>query len=183
MRETRDSDEYAENNGSMPSALVEIAFHTHVDDARALQDTTFRTASMKGVEKGHRMWGEGKPCQALAINSVTNSSAPKGSKATSTIQFAGYPAFPVTLTLDIVQCPTGWSCTGGKSTYSSAGASSLLWDFTCRASTPGTVRTRSTLTDADGVKTKPVESTVTCTASTGTAVASQSSVPALGSAL
>lgn len=29
---------YAENSGSMPSALVEIAFHTNPDDARALQD-------------------------------------------------------------------------------------------------------------------------------------------------
>lgn len=82
MRETR-PDQYAENTGSMPSALVEIAFHTNPDDALALQDPRFRTASMKGVEKGYRMWREGKPCDPPSIASVTDSTATRGGKAQS----------------------------------------------------------------------------------------------------
>ncbi|MDI9239411.1 N-acetylmuramoyl-L-alanine amidase [Lysobacter sp. LF1] len=183
MRETRPSDQYAENSGSMPSALVEIAFHTNPDDALALQDSRFRTASMKGVEKGYRMWREAKPCQPLAIASVTDSTAPRGDKAASDIHFKGYPTFPVTLKLDIVKCPAGWTCTGGNSTYQSSQASPLTWMFACNASTTGVTRVRSTLIDADGVTSNPVESNVTCTTSTGTTDSSQGSpFPIVGSA-
>jgi hypothetical protein len=36
----------------MPSVIVESGFHTNASDAVALQDPVFRTAAMKGVEKG-----------------------------------------------------------------------------------------------------------------------------------
>lgn len=183
MRETVPSTQYAENSGSMPSALVEIAFHTNSDDALALQDPRFRTASMKGVEKGYRMWRESKPCEPLSIASVTDSTAPRGEKAQSEIHFKGHPTFPVTLRLDIVKCPTGWTCTGGNSTYPSNQASPLKWLFACNASTAAVTRVRSTLIDADGVTSNQVESSVTCTTSTGTTVSSQAStLPVAGSA-
>lgn len=183
MRQTMGSNSYAENNGSMPSALVEIAFHTHVDDALALQDSRFRTASMKGVEKGYRMWREGKPCQPLSIASVTDSSAPKGSKALSNIHFEGHPTFPVTLRLEILKCPTGWSCTGGDSKYAQSQASPLSWTFGCNASTSGVTRVRSMLIDSDGVESNLMESNVTCTASGSANIANETdSAPMAGNA-
>lgn len=183
MRETVPSNQYAENSGPMPSALIEIAFHTNSGDALALQDASFRTASMKGVEKGYRMWREGKPCQPLSIASVTDSSAPKGSKALSNIHFEGHPTFPVTLRLEILKCPTGWSCTGGDSKYAQSQASPLSWTFGCNASTSGVTRVRSMLIDSDGVESNLMESNVTCTASGSANIANETdSAPMAGNA-
>lgn len=187
MRETRPSDQYAENTGSMPSALVEIAFHTNPDDALALQDPRFRTASMKGVEKGYRMWREGNPCEPLTIVSVSNSTAPSGGgKAESAIVFRGFPRFPVTLRVEIVKCATGSTCTGDNSTYEKSQVSPLNWTFGCNGSADSPTRThlvRSTLIDADGVTSNAMESNVVCTTATGTTVATQISlVPISGSA-
>jgi N-acetylmuramoyl-L-alanine amidase len=58
----------------MPSVVVEVAFHTNATDAAALQDPLFRTAAMKGVEKGYRLFRDGKDCKPLkgdAIEAVT----------------------------------------------------------------------------------------------------------------
>lgn len=181
MRDTEHSTRYGENKGSMPSALIEIAFHTHPDDARALQDTAFRTASMKGVEKGYRMWREGKPCQALAISSVSDATGTNdGSKnAVAQVQFAGYPTFPVKLKIEYIQCQSGWKCTGSEKTIATAQASPLSWTASCSGSAStatATHRVRTTLTDADGVKSSPVESNVTCSKASGSTTQTASTV-------
>ena len=46
--------------GTMPSVIVEVGYHTNLDDAAALHNATFRTVAMKGVEKGYRMYKEGR---------------------------------------------------------------------------------------------------------------------------
>lgn len=181
MRDTEGSTEYAENKGAMPSALVEIAFHTHVDDARALQDATFRTASMKGVEKGYRMWREGKPCQTLAITNVSDAIGTNdgSQKAVAQVQFAGHPTFPVRLKIDFTHCQSGWTCTGREVTLATAQASPLSWSLTCNGSASSTTashRVRTTLTDADGVKSAPVGSTLTCSKASGSTSQASASV-------
>ncbi|MGO4778447.1 N-acetylmuramoyl-L-alanine amidase, partial [Lysobacter sp. 2RAB21] len=45
---------------AMPSVIVEVAFHSNPTDAAALKDPAFRTAAMKGVEKGYRIHTQGK---------------------------------------------------------------------------------------------------------------------------
>lgn len=168
MRETR-GERFAENSGSMPSALVEIAFHTHPDNARALLDPAFRTASMKGVEKGYRMWERGNPCQPLAITSVSDASGANGTKPPVEVQYSGHPAFPATMKIEIVRCPTGYICHSGTQVQETEIPSPLIWNFGCgaSASTPtSTVRVRTTLIDSDGVRSNPVESHVTCTSAT-----------------
>ena len=57
IRESSTSARHGENRiGKMPSVIIETAYHSNPDDVAALQDPVFRSASMKGVEKGYRLW-------------------------------------------------------------------------------------------------------------------------------
>ena len=58
LRET--VDKYGELRFSnVPSVVVEIAFHTNVEDAGYLLDPVFRKAAMQGVERGWRSYKNG----------------------------------------------------------------------------------------------------------------------------
>lgn len=60
IRESSTSARHGENRiGKMPSVIIETAYHSNPDDVAALQDPVFRSASMKGVEKGYRLWATG----------------------------------------------------------------------------------------------------------------------------
>lgn len=43
----------------MPTALIELGFHTNMDDSAALRDSAFRIVAMRGVEKGYRTFKRG----------------------------------------------------------------------------------------------------------------------------
>ncbi|WP_312252396.1 N-acetylmuramoyl-L-alanine amidase [Stenotrophomonas sp.] len=154
---------HGENSfASMPSVVVEVAFHTNPIDAQALQDPLFRAASMKGVEKGYRMFREGKGCVPLKADPIQGIQLPQGGSQQVDVVFEGYPQYPIELVTTNVGCPPGWACADGRVRietpdakpskitlrYDSAGSAPVLWD--------------TQVVDADGVKSAPVRHWVQC---------------------
>ncbi|QGL63626.1 N-acetylmuramoyl-L-alanine amidase [Stenotrophomonas maltophilia] len=154
---------HGENSfATMPSVVVEVAFHTNATDVAALQDPAFRTASMKGVEKGYRLFREGKGCVPLKVESIQGIQLPQGSSQLVDVAFEGYPQYPIELITTNVGCPPGWTCSDGKVHITApddkpsqiilrcenAGSAPILWD--------------TRVVDADGVKSPPVRHVVQC---------------------
>ena len=162
-------DNLGENSkATMPSVIIEAGFHTNATDAAALQDPIFRTAAMKGVEKGYRLNGEGKSCELFKVPKIENSTGLQNVPIPVKVPYKGYPEFAVTATVEIVSCPAGWTCTGGTITYSEKTPSPLKYTFTCNVTSQmpaATFGLRTTLKDIDDVKSKPADHTVTCTPS------------------
>jgi hypothetical protein len=161
---TANEDDNAETRlAAMPTVVVETAFHTNPNDALALQNTAFRTAAMKGVEKGYRLNAEGKTiCEPFKITSIPN--VVEGGTSPTLVQnnYAGYPQFPVTRKSQVVSCSGSMNCKAGTVVFQTKTPSPLVSSFTCGASAAGTGRYRVTLVDADGVTTNPVEVSITC---------------------
>lgn len=158
---------HAENKGEnreakMPSIIVETAFHTNPDDARALRDPVFRTASMKGVEKGYRLWAADKKCEPLSVERITDVDTPSGGRSEVEVHFKGYPQFPVTLDVQFAVCQPGWTCEGGEVVITEPVESPIRFLVECGAGDGGSSRWRTTMRDDDGVKAKPVEHQQTC---------------------
>ena len=131
-----------------------------------MQNPIFRTAAMKGVEKGYRLNAEGKGCEPFKIARIPNVTGLQNVYIPVAVHYKGYPEFAVTATVEITSCPGGWSCNGGQVTYSTKADSPLKYNFICNAATSmpaATFGLRTTLKDIDEVKTKPVDHTVTCT--------------------
>ncbi len=159
---------HAENKGEnreakMPSIIVETAFHTNPDDARALQDPIFRTASMKGVEKGYRLWAQGKTCEPLSGQSIVDVDIPSGESREVDVAFAGHPQFPISLVTSNTLCPPGWGCNGRTVVIDSPDQHSRM-KLSCGRNSVGTLGWETHVVDADGVKTQPVPHTVRCVA-------------------
>lgn len=151
--------------GTMPSVIVEVGYHTNLDDAAALQNATFRTAAMKGVEKGYRLNAEGNTtCEPFKISSIPD--VVEGTTAQTLVHnnYVGHPQFPVKRKTEVVSCPGSMTCKGSEITFQTKTPSPLVSTFTCGSAAAGIVRLRATLTDMDGVKTNPVEFNITCKA-------------------
>ena len=87
------ADGHGENRiGKMPSVIVETAYHSNPDDVAALQDPVFRSASMKGVEKGYRLWATGKTCEPLALHPIPDTDVPVQSARDVEVRYAGNPS-------------------------------------------------------------------------------------------
>lgn len=143
--------------------IVEVAFHTNVDDALALQDPVFQDAAMKGVEKGYRMYRAGMPCKPFKATSIANVTGPRGTSVPVLVNYEGYPKFAVRADVSITSCPSGSTCTDGSQTIATETASPLTWHFGCGSGgVTTTIGVRTVLTDTDNVATTPVDSTVTC---------------------
>lgn len=165
-----DGSEKAEvREAEMPTALIEVAFHTNTEDAAALQDTEFREAAMKGVEKGYRTFKAGETdCRPLTITNAPPVTGPHRTDIPYTVQFSGSPTYPMYLRTKIVTCPTGYSC------------SQISEQYIFPSSTPGTLQAKARCTvarpvpgsvivvdryleDGDGVRSPLVRSSITCT--------------------
>jgi N-acetylmuramoyl-L-alanine amidase len=152
----------------MPAVIVEVAFHTNAGDVAALKDTAFRLAAMKGVEKGLRLYNQNQPCKPFDITSIPGATGPHNVPFPVKVNYAGFPQFVVKAEVGIVSCPAGWECSGGTITYNTKTPSPLTFTWTCSTPDPSVTVTagiQTTLTDVDGVKTKTVPSSVTCTPS------------------
>lgn len=147
--------------GTMPSVLVEIAYHSNAEDSAALQDPVFRAASMKGVEKGVRLFREGKTCEPFVLQPIPDVSLATGSSQEITLPFAGNPQFPVTREFRTANCSSPGACTPSKATYDDPNAP-ITVVMRCRGSLAGTARWSVVLRDVDGVATAPVEFQQTC---------------------
>jgi hypothetical protein len=147
--------------GTMPSVLVEIAYHSNAEDSAALQDPVFRAASMKGVEKGVRLFRQGKTCEPFVLQPIPDVSLATGTSQEITLPFAGHPQFPVTMEFTTANCSSPGACTPSRTTFDDPNAP-ITAMMICRGSLAGTARWSVVLRDVDGVATAPVEFQQTC---------------------
>ena len=148
--------------------LVEAAFHTNKDDAAAIGDSVFQDLVAKGIEKGWRLFMEGKGCARFAISAIPAASGPHNTSIPIEIRYGGYPQFPVVAKISVVECPSGWSCTGGDLTFENQQNSPLKYSWTCNAdaSTPtATFVIQTELRDTDGVTATAFKHNITCSSS------------------
>lgn len=161
------TDDNAETRkATMSTVIAEVGFHTNPDDQAALKDPVFQKAAMLGFEKGYRMYREGKSCSAFAITS-TGPAAGKGpSKVPVSFSYTGYPQGAMKADAKIVQCAPGHRCGDAKGLPVTLKDGQLSWNFGCDSaeSSNATHTVQTTIYDADGVKTTPIVSTVTCQA-------------------
>jgi N-acetylmuramoyl-L-alanine amidase len=152
---------------SMPSVIVETAFHTNPTDALALQDPVFRTAAMKGVEKGYRLHREGRACETLRITSIPANSGPHNTYIPINVYFEGNPQFPVRFDTVTIACPSGgWTCRNYSTSIANPAPSPLTFSVRCVAPNTkpsATFGVRTVMVDADGVKSASFDHTYTCT--------------------
>lgn len=162
VRETSNQGIHGENRiGKMPSVIVETAYHSNPEDVAALQDPVFRSASMKGVEKGYRLWATGKACEPLALQPLPDIEVPLQSSRDVNVTFAGNPQFPVVLEVGVADCDRPGVCTPLKTTFNDPSAP-VMFGASCSSTRPGTVRWKVLIRDADGVVAAPVEFTQAC---------------------
>lgn len=144
----------------MPSIIVETAFHTNPDDAKALLDPGFRSAAVRGVEKGYRLWATGKACETLTLDPLPDVQIPVRSSLIFPVAFKGNPQYPVVLELGVASC-VGGNCTPSDEEFMDPGQPVQL-ELLCNGSGAGTVRWRTRLRDADGVVTEYQEFNQSC---------------------
>ncbi|WNH51976.1 N-acetylmuramoyl-L-alanine amidase [Stenotrophomonas oahuensis] len=162
VRNTASDGRHGENRiATMPSVLVEIAYHSNPDDFAALQDPVFRTASMKGVEKGVRLFREGKVCEPFKLNRLPDVSMVVGSSQELPMTFLGNPQYPVTMEFTIANCSTPGACKATQTVFDDP-AEPIKANMRCRGVLAGIARWSVVLRDVDGVVTAPVEFQQTC---------------------
>lgn len=163
VRDAANEGRHGENRiGTMPSVLVEIAYHSNADDSSALQDPVFRSASMKGVEKGYRLFREGKTCAPLALTKINRVTVPSNGSAETSVHFNGNPQFPVTLSFTPAFCSQPGACQAGEQTISEASESPIQLRLSCQGTGYGMVNWSTVMRDADGVTSAPIEHWQTC---------------------
>ena len=166
----RDGAAYAEvREASMPTALVEVGFHSNTEDSAALRTSDFRVAAMKGVEKGYRTFKKGETdCRPLTITSAPPVTGAHFTRIPYSITYSGTPSYPLYLRSEILSCPEGYLCSQLAPQYTSPGPTPGVLSGESRCTTsrrvPGSVIVVNRyLEDGDGVKSPKVQSTITCT--------------------
>jgi hypothetical protein len=162
VRESSSQGNHGENRiGKMPSVIIETAYHSNPDDVAALQDPVFRSASMKGVEKGYRLWASGKTCEPLALHPVPDTDVPIQAARNIELGYAGNPQYPLSVELSLTSCSEAGACTPWATTFDDP-AKPLTINLACNGPDPGVARWSAVLRDADGVATAPVEFSQAC---------------------
>ncbi len=155
------ADGHGENRiGKMPSVIVETAYHSNPDDVAALQDPVFRSASMKGVEKGYRLWAQGKACEPLTLHPLSDVEVPLQAVRELTVGYAGNPQYPLELEVAVADCDRPGYCTPWKGRFEDPDAP-VKFEVSC-STEPGSVRWNVLLRDADDVVAAPVAFTQSC---------------------
>jgi hypothetical protein len=146
----------------MLSIIVETAFHTNVDDAKALVDPVFRTASMKGVEKGYRLFSEDKKCEPFKLSEVIDDPMPLGNFIPIDAHYKGNPEFEATLVTELVECPDDMQCWTAELPIDKR-PSPVRFFIDCGSSaTPREHHMQVKIVDADNVDTGWERYTVSC---------------------
>lgn len=106
----------------------------------------------------------------LKILSIPNVTGPQQVNIPAKVFYEGVGKFPITRETVNTSCPSGWSCGPYNGNYPSSTPSPLTFNFLCYNSDnmpTATFGWRTTLIDADGVRTNSVSHTSTCTKPTG----------------
>jgi hypothetical protein len=121
-------------------------------------------SSQNGIEKGWRMYREGKPCTPIDVF-PSDASGNHNTVIPMPLSYVGYPTFPVTAELLGTNCPASFNCAKQFVTFPTAIASPLAASFTCKtaSTTPTTgLGVDVQLVDAYGAKTNIQQARVTC---------------------
>lgn len=162
IRESSNAARHGENRiGTMPSIIVETAYHSNPDDVAALQDPVFRAASMKGVEKGYRLWVAGKTCEPLALHPIPDVDVLVQSSRDVGLGYTGNPQYPLAVELSLTSCSEAGACTPTTTTFDDP-VKPLAITLACNGPGSGVARLTAVLRDADGVATAPVEFAQAC---------------------
>lgn len=157
IRDEPNEGRHGENRiGTMPSVLVEIAYHSNADDSAALQDPVFRSASMKGVEKGYRLFREGKDCQPLKGGPIENITMRQGETREVEVPFEGFPRYPVRIVTRNVACPPSWTCRDGEFTLEAPPQTPAKVALVCNNNGSAPLSWETQVIDDDGVQSPPV---------------------------
>lgn len=156
------ADDHGENRiATMPSIIVETAYHSNPGDVAALQDPVFRAASMKGVEKGYRLWAAGKTCEPLALHPIPDVDVLVQSSRDVGLGYTGNPQYPLAVELSLTSCSEAGACTPTTTTFDDP-VKPLAITLACNGPGSGVARLTAVLRDADGVATAPVEFAQAC---------------------
>ncbi|WP_401732780.1 N-acetylmuramoyl-L-alanine amidase family protein [Stenotrophomonas muris] len=156
------ADGHGENRiGKMPSVIIETAYHSNPDDVAALQDPVFRSASMKGVEKGYRLWATGKTCEPLALHPIPDTDVPVQSARDVEVRYAGNPQYPLSVELSLTTCSEAGACSSSTKTFDDP-MQPVVINLACNGIGTGVARWSALLRDADGVASAPVEFSQAC---------------------
>lgn len=162
------TDPHADNKGenreaTMPSVIIEVAFHTNGADAEALKDFRFQSAAMIGAAKGYRLYKRGEDCSEFAISAPEKSEGVAGSNVSFPIAFEGNPDFPVVIEVE-EKCDGPYCHRKSDVFYSKEDFSGYEHSFLCRKApadrpvVPLVAKAR----DYKGVETKAIVHTVLC---------------------
>lgn len=118
--------------------------------------------------------------KTLQIVSLPNVAGPHNVDISAKVFYEGSPTFPLKRETLNTSCPSGWSCSAYNGNYSSHAASPLTFNYKCTVSASKPTATfgwRTTLIDANGVRTNSIDHTSTCTQSTSTLSEDASATP------
>lgn len=147
------------------AVIVENGFHSNPLDAAALSDPIFREASMKGVEKGARLYEAGKPCRHFQLEELEDIDQPWGVTGILEIPFEGFPQFPVTVKVAQQNC--GSVCGYHEVMVEEEVESPFIFPWYCDGAPPGhpplpPIEFQVTAEDVDRVETDPKGFVFTC---------------------
>ncbi len=167
----RDGASYGEVRvAAMPTALIEVGFHTNADDSIALRNSVFRAAAMRGVEKGYRTFKAGETtCLPFKIASIPTASGKFRVRFPVPVTLQGHPRFPVTVVTVPVSCPSTWTCGSKTNSFTKAVDNVVTPTYYCDAPSTkpaASFKWKTTVKDADGVVTAAVEHMTSCSAGT-----------------
>lgn len=114
--------------------------------------------------------------EPFEITGIADVSGPYYEPTFVDVNYSGIPKFPVTLTVATVVCP-GEPCGEWSVSFPDKAATPLQYYWGCASqdtSAPVSGRLRTTLTDASGISTEPVEHNITCTPAPGASSARKS---------
>jgi len=159
--EARNDGNYGENRlAAMPSALVELAFHSNKEDAAALLDDDFKKAVVSGLTKGFKLYREGAECEPFMVE-LGEGYGYTNHIGTVTLSFKGYPRTPVDFHFEEFDCgPSATACINQYGSRYSV-SSPMYYPLRC-PNRPGPHKYRLTMTDADGVISNAAEGEINC---------------------
>jgi hypothetical protein len=157
------SGDYGENRlATMPSVIVEVGFHTNAEDAAALKDYDFMAKSMAGLAKGYRLYKEEASCTPFALNAPATAQGFVGELAKINVSGLGFPEFPVEVEGTLKNCAQGCGVAYDLA-HDADELAALKVSYRCVKEDEGSpIVLALTGKDFKGVKTEPVEVSVSC---------------------